>query len=73
MSNILINYADRGFFKAQKLNSESGLEHGFDRVINYCRKDIDSDFLNKNEYILNKVRGAGYWLWKPYIILNVLI
>lgn len=70
--NILINYADNGFQNAQRRNSESGLKNGFDKVINYCRKDIDSDFLNKNEYILNKVRGAGYWLWKPYIIFKTL-
>jgi len=27
----------------------------------------------KNKRILDQERGAGYWLWKPYIILDVLL
>lgn len=70
--NILINYADIEFKNAQKRNSESGLKNGFDRVINYSKSDIDSVFFDKNEHILSQKRGAGYWLWKPYIILKTL-
>lgn len=69
---ILINYADRGFFQAQKQNEISGLEYGFDRVIKYNRSSLDSDFQQKNEHILRESRGAGYWLWKPYIIVKAL-
>ena len=69
---ILVNYADRGFVKSQKLNSDSGLLHGFDRVINYTNKNIDNDFYKNNSKILSQTKGAGYWLWKPYIILKTL-
>jgi hypothetical protein len=34
--------------------------------------DSDIDFSEKNKKILNSKRGGGYWLWKPYIINNVL-
>lgn len=31
-----------------------------------------TDFYKKNEHILSQEKGAGYWLWKPYIILETL-
>lgn len=33
---------------------------------------IDSEFKEKHNNILSQKRGAGYWLWKPYIINKVL-
>jgi hypothetical protein len=41
-------------------------------IILFKKSDIDSDFSEKNKKILNSKRGGGYWLWKPYIINNVL-
>lgn len=70
----LINYSDGYYQKSQKNNSETGvLIGGFNKVIEYQKKDIDVDFFNKNEHILSKPRGAGYWLWKPYIIYKTLL
>src|SRR5437762_81793 len=70
---ILINYADRKFYESQKKNSMTGLNvGGFDKVIQYSRKDIDPEFCNKNKHIINYPKGAGYWIWKPYIILKTL-
>jgi len=71
--NILINYADRLYFESQKENSKSGLENGFDKVIEYGRKDIDEGYLNKHKEILDIAQGAGLWLWKPYIIYKTLL
>lgn len=34
---------------------------------------LDQPFKQKNAHILRHARGAGYWLWKPYIILKRLI
>ena len=68
----LINYADLGFKQSQKENSISGILAGFDSVIQYGKTDIDETFAKNNSKILNEKRGAGYWLWKPYIILETL-
>jgi len=70
--NYLINYADLAFKNSQQKNSISGIQHGFDSVLQYSKKDIDKEFYIKNENILSKKRGAGYWLWKPYIIYKTL-
>jgi len=70
---VLINFADHNFRTSQKLNSQTGFEvGGFDRVISYSPKDIDLSFFRKNIKILLNERGAGYWLWKPYIICKAL-
>jgi hypothetical protein len=29
-------------------------------------------FVNRNKNILERKRGAGYWLWKPYLIFQEL-
>lgn len=66
---IHVNYADGGFFESQKENSASALSIGcIDQSIQCGKKDIDADFLSKNAHIFANKRGAGYWLWKPYII-----
>ena len=69
---IAINYADEKFRNAQKLNTRTAKKWGADKVIEYSFKDIDSRFVERNKNIFNYERGAGYWLWKPYIILKTL-
>lgn len=69
---LLINYADKAYYKAQKDCLESGLKFGFTKVIPYSFKDLDDEFITKNRLILSQSRGAGYWIWKPYIILKTL-
>jgi hypothetical protein len=34
--------------------------------------DRDPRFVDRNKNILQRRRGAGYWLWKPYIIYREL-
>lgn len=34
--------------------------------------DISDDFKKEHDYILSNKKGAGYWLWKPYIIKKVM-
>jgi hypothetical protein len=44
---------------------------GYD-VIEYGPKDLSEEFKEKNKEILSQRIGAGYWIWKPYIILEQL-
>ncbi|OPA80468.1 hypothetical protein BVG16_06995 [Paenibacillus selenitireducens] len=71
---ILINFADDKFAKQQKLNSKSGYKKGgFDKVIEYNPSSLGEDFtVRHKEFLEVSNRGAGYWLWKPYIILKTL-
>jgi hypothetical protein len=73
MRKILINYADRGFVCAQRQNVDSGRTiGGFNDVFRYGRRDLGLYFRWRNRRILSSPRGAGYWLWKPYITLLTL-
>ena len=38
----------------------------------YDASVMDDEFTAKNKHILSQTRGAGYWLWKPYIIYKWL-
>ena len=70
--NILINYADGAFLESRKQNSATGSRCGFDAVVEYSKQDIDSDFMSKHKSVFDLKRGAGYWLWKPYIIRDCM-
>jgi len=73
MTILLINYADGGFYEAQKLNTKSGLSvGGFDMAVQCCRQHLDPDFQERNRDILSNRTGAGRWLWKPYIVVKAL-
>lgn len=70
---VAINYANEIFKKAQRFNTATAINKGkVDKVISYSPKDIDKKFRDKNKNILNRKRGNGYWLWKPYFILHTL-
>jgi hypothetical protein len=73
MSKILINYADITHYKSQEDNCNSGrVPGGFEGIVPYGRCDLDNDFQKRHKDILCERKGAGYWLWKPYIILKTL-
>ena len=38
----------------------------------YTSKHLDPDFVQKNATLLQQKRGAGYWVWKPHVILKTL-
>ncbi len=69
---ILVNYADKHFYHSQKHNTETGKQFGFNGAAECNLNSLDINFRNKFAHILNQSRGAGYWLWKPYIICKVL-
>lgn len=71
---ILVNYADgpEVFFKNQNALLQSILGKGFDFTMSYRRGHLAPDFYAKNKEILEQKRGAGYWLWKPYLILKTM-
>lgn len=69
---LAINYAVGAFLTTQKFNSKRALKFGADKVKEYTLEDLSDEFRIKNEAILKNKRGGGYWIWKPYIILDAL-
>ena len=70
----LISYADGAevFYRNQNFQVFSALNRGVDQFILYRRNMIDPVFYEKNAHILKEKFGAGYWLWKPQIILQTM-
>ena len=71
---LLINFADGCCRRSQKNNCLTGLQYGIRQCMMFNKQilKINPDFLARNRHILRRKRGAGYWLWKPYIILREL-
>lgn len=65
---IAVNYADKSFAKAQRLNLETAVKWGADKTIAYTPADIDEAFYRKNKEILSARKGNGFYLWKPYFL-----
>ena len=69
----LVTYADgEGYISNQKVLAESALNNCVDVIYMYRNSHLDSEFVAKNKKILDAKRGAGYWLWKPYVVLKTL-
>lgn len=69
---VAVNYANEPYRATQKYCTYSAYKYGVDKVYEYGPADIDTEFYNKNRNILEKKRGGGYWLWKPYVICKTL-
>ena len=71
---LLINFADGCCKRAQKNNCLTGLQYGLHQCVMFNKQILEKnpDFVARNKQILQRKRGAGYWLWKPYIIFQEL-
>jgi hypothetical protein len=74
MKKYFISFGN-GIFKNQlnRVCNEAKETGWFDEVVAYT-PSIIKDFLNKHkDFINNNPRGFGYWIWKPFILLNQLM
>ena len=70
-----INYANGEPFESfRAANTSSAYSKGkVDKVIEYTIKDIDDDYIKEHQTIFDYKRGAGLWIWKPYLIYKTLL
>lgn len=67
------NYAHLKYEGSQKANTKSALEKGgIAAVFEWNFGKLGDDFKEKNKDILSIKKGAGLWVWKPYVILQSL-
>jgi len=70
---FLLFYDETGKYEDDLKKLEESIEKYSDfEIIRFYKKDICPSFYKSNESILNQPRGNGYWLWKPYIINQIL-
>jgi len=73
MSNRIthITYTNHRMSMSGQKCQASAKALGYDSIY-YKPEDIDKSFRDTNSHILKQSKGAGYWLWKPYIIWHTL-
>lgn len=70
---VFIAYADEKYRKTRDFAGKMAKIIGeFDKVVLYGPKDVDDDFKEQHKNTFAIKRGAGLWLWKPYIIAKAL-
>jgi hypothetical protein len=69
-STTMITFASGCCAVSMQRNCEAALKHGFHTCHVHTMADIDSRFIKHHHRIFNATRGAGYWLWKPWLILQ---
>lgn len=70
----VVSYADgpEVFLRNQNVLAQSVVNKGADFVLNYRKHHLEPEFVKKNAKLLDYSKGAGYWVWKPWIILQTL-
>lgn len=71
--NIFVTYANEKYAPARHLCAKMAkVAGGFDKVLEFGPEDVDDRFRQANAQSFGHERGAGLWVWKPYIIYKVL-
>lgn len=72
MKTHFITYSDSNFEK-QRINLVKYADKYFDYSIGYTREWLEeTKFYSENKKLLDEKRGVGFWIWKPFIILDRL-
>lgn len=73
MKKYLISYASRGYYSLQDRFMRSIVSNDYSKYY-YTDKWLEKQsFYKENIDVFSLKRGAGYWLWKPYIIKDRLM
>lgn len=68
----VLTFSKGNFSQSQNKLIEKLSLIGIDNIIKLSDTDLDESFKKEFEILLTQKRGYGYWIWKPYIILNEL-
>lgn len=69
MRKALVTFGDDKYKNSLKNLTESAFSVGkVDDVFVYGPHSYSERYRQLNSYVLSKPRGAGYWIWKPWII-----
>ena len=72
--NFVISYSNKSFYRAQEFLDKSLKNFSPDIVhLKFSEAHLPDSFKKKNSLHFKAKRGGGYWVWKPYIILDSLL
>ena len=68
----ILTFANNRYLNSRKNLIKHLTSLGLNNFINLDETYFSEDFVKENQKILSMKRGFGYWLWKPYIIIEEL-
>ncbi len=73
MKAVLVNLSNQRYANSRARLNESARRFGIRDIRSWDFEEIkQTSFYNDNRSILDRGPGMGYWLWKPYIILEAM-
>ncbi|HEX9513501.1 MAG TPA: hypothetical protein VF939_23585 [Puia sp.] len=73
MKTVLVNLSNQLYKDSRNRLNESARRHGIEDILSWDFEEIkQTPFYPPNKAILDQPTGMGYWLWKPYILLEAL-
>jgi len=74
MNTAFTTYSTKNFQNLRRNLCNQARTSNFDKVFEYTEDWLlNTEFYLENKNILDQKRGAGFWLWKPYIIKECLM
>lgn len=69
----VVTYSTENYEKARKYSVKMAYKKGkADKVFEYSEECLSEGFKIKNRKTISCSRGAGYWVWKPYVVNKAL-
>lgn len=68
----VLTFAKGNFVESQKNLLSHLSQIGVNNLIVKSDSDLPSEFMDEFSNLFSQKRGYGYWIWKPFIILNEL-
>jgi len=73
MRVVLTNLSNKLYEQSRFRLNDSALKHGIKEIKSFDFEDLKAfPFYEENKKILQAPKGIGYWLWKPFIILQAM-
>eukprot|EP01084_Bolivina_argentea_P047337 87213_1 len=70
---ILFGYGQNCCVQALSRLCDNGIRNAhFDKCFKFNQTSLDKEFVDQHKDIFAEWRGAGYWLWKPFLINKLL-
>ena len=69
----VLTYSDSNYKKEAQIHLKLAEKYNYKNINKTREHLICTDFYKNNQKILDCERGGGYWLWKPYFILNEVL
>lgn len=67
-----VTYGDGIFSKRKDILKQEAIDsYLFHSIYGFGREDI-WDFYIRHQYMMDNIKGSGCWIWKPYIIIQLL-